>query len=84
MNGRPLIAEVTNTVSPHTIGDDQPCPAIGTAHLTFSLVDQRSGIFAARWQDHMFIALSRTANDATDYFQIPSGRVVEVGTQVTI
>src|SRR5690349_4016386 len=37
-----------------------------------------------RWQDHMFIALSRTANDATDYFQIPSGRVVEVGTQVTV
>src|SRR6266403_4163467 len=37
-----------------------------------------------RWQDLLFIALSRTANDATDYFQIPSGRVVEVGTQVTI
>jgi KUP system potassium uptake protein len=37
-----------------------------------------------RWQDHMFIALTRTANDATDYFSIPSGRVVEVGTQVTI
>jgi KUP system potassium uptake protein len=37
-----------------------------------------------RWQDHLFISLSRTANDATDYFQIPSGRVVEVGTQVTI
>ncbi|QND70674.1 KUP system potassium uptake protein [Tardiphaga sp. OK246] len=37
-----------------------------------------------RWQDHLFIALSRTANDATDYFQIPTGRVVEVGTQVTI
>ena len=26
----------------------------------------------------------RCANDATDYFQIPTGRVVEVGTQVTI
>ena len=37
-----------------------------------------------RWQDHLFIALSRSANDATDYFQIPSGRVVEVGTQVTV
>ena len=37
-----------------------------------------------RWQDHLFIALGRTANDATDYFQIPSGRVVEVGTQVTV
>ncbi|MBB5049104.1 KUP system potassium uptake protein [Rhodopseudomonas rhenobacensis] len=37
-----------------------------------------------RWQNHLFIALSRSANDATDYFQIPTGRVVEVGTQVTI
>ena len=36
------------------------------------------------WQDHLFIALSRSANDATDYFQIPTGRVVEVGTQVNI
>jgi len=37
-----------------------------------------------QWQDHLFIGLSRSANDATDYFQIPTGRVVEVGTQVTI
>src|SRR5262249_8376996 len=37
-----------------------------------------------RWQDRLFIALARTANDATDYFQIPTGRVVEVGTQVTV
>ena len=37
-----------------------------------------------RWQDRLFIALTRWANDATDYFQIPSGRVVEVGTQVTV
>jgi KUP system potassium uptake protein len=37
-----------------------------------------------RWQDRLFIGLSRSANDAIDYFQIPTGRVVEVGTQVTI
>ena len=37
-----------------------------------------------RWQDRLFIALARWANDATDYFQIPTGRVVEVGTQVTV
>ncbi len=37
-----------------------------------------------RWQDRLFIRLARIANDATDYFQIPTGRVVEVGTQVTI
>jgi KUP system potassium uptake protein len=37
-----------------------------------------------KWQDHLFINMSRSANDATDYFQIPTGRVVEVGTQVSI
>jgi KUP system potassium uptake protein len=42
----------------------------------------RSGM--PRWQDRLFIWLARAANDATDYFQIPTGRVVEVGTQVTI
>jgi len=36
------------------------------------------------WQDHLFIGLSRSANDATDYFQIPTGRVVEIGTQVAV
>ena len=37
-----------------------------------------------RWQDRLFIQLTRAANDATDYFQIPTDRVVEVGTQVSI
>ncbi len=37
-----------------------------------------------RWQNRLFISLARAANDATDYFKIPTGRVVEVGTQVTI
>ena len=36
------------------------------------------------WQDRLFIALARSANDATDFFQIPTGRVVEVGTQVAV
>ncbi len=37
-----------------------------------------------RWQDRLFIGLTKAANDATDYFQIPTGRVVEVGTQVAV
>jgi KUP system potassium uptake protein len=37
-----------------------------------------------RWQDRLFIALAKSASDASDFFQIPTGRVVEVGTQVTI
>ncbi len=36
------------------------------------------------WQDHLFIGLARSASDATDFFQIPTGRVVEVGTQVAV
>ncbi len=36
------------------------------------------------WQDKMFISMARSATDATSYFQIPTGRVVEVGTQVTV
>ena len=36
------------------------------------------------WQDRLFISLARSASDATDFFQIPTGRVVEVGTQVTV
>ena len=36
------------------------------------------------WQDKLFIGLARTAADATEYFQIPTGRVVEIGTQVAI
>jgi len=36
------------------------------------------------WQDKLFIGLAKSASDATDFFQIPTGRVVEVGTQVTV
>ena len=34
--------------------------------------------------DRIFIALARNATDATEYFHIPTGRVVEIGTQVII
>ena len=37
-----------------------------------------------QWQDRLFIMLARTAADATEYFQIPTGRVVEIGTQVVV
>jgi KUP system potassium uptake protein len=36
------------------------------------------------WQDRLFISMAKNANDATAYFQIPSERVVEIGTQVTV
>ncbi len=36
------------------------------------------------WQDKLFISLARNASDATEYFHIPTGRVVEIGTQVVV
>jgi KUP system potassium uptake protein len=36
------------------------------------------------WMDNVFIALARNATDATEYFHIPTGRVVEIGTQVIL
>jgi KUP system potassium uptake protein len=36
------------------------------------------------WLDRVFIALAKNATDATEYFHIPTGRVVEIGTQVMI
>jgi KUP system potassium uptake protein len=36
------------------------------------------------WQDKLFIAMARQAANATDFFSIPSDRVVELGAQVTV
>lgn len=38
----------------------------------------------AIWREHIFTFMSRNAQRATDYFQIPSKRVVEVGTVVEL
>jgi KUP system potassium uptake protein len=38
----------------------------------------------AAWQDGLYIALTRSAANATDFLHIPYNRVVEMGSQVTI
>ena len=37
-----------------------------------------------RWRARLFAALSRNASGATDFFQLPPNRVVELGTQLEI
>jgi KUP system potassium uptake protein len=44
--------------------------------------DARSGM--PLWQDRLFIFLAQNADDASSYFQLPTDRVVEIGTQVTV
>jgi KUP system potassium uptake protein len=36
------------------------------------------------WQDRLFVRLAREASDATDFYRIPSGRVVELGQQIHV
>lgn len=44
--------------------------------------DARSGM--PPWQDRLYIFLAHNADDASSYFQLPTDRVVEIGTQVTV
>jgi KUP system potassium uptake protein len=44
--------------------------------------DVRSGM--PQWQDQLFVFLAHNADDASSYFQLPTDRVVEIGTQVTV
>ncbi len=36
------------------------------------------------WREHLFVGMSRNARGAADYYQIPTNRVIELGTQVEI
>jgi len=38
----------------------------------------------ASWRDRLFAAMARNAGNITDYFNIPTNRVVELGTRVEI
>ena len=44
--------------------------------------DPKSGM--PTWQDRLFIVLAKNADDASSYFGLPTDRVVEIGTQVTV
>ena len=37
-----------------------------------------------KWQETLFIRLARNASDASEHFRIPSGRTIELGTQVSV
>lgn len=63
--------------------------------LAFDLMDtsfflSRERIIASNvpgmaiWREKLFVAMSRNAASATDFFQIPTNRVVELGTQIEI
>ena len=46
------------------------------------VADPHSGM--PHWQDKLFIALANAATDPSDYFRLPTNRVVELGSHVVI
>jgi KUP system potassium uptake protein len=63
--------------------------------LTFEMLDtsffiarqtviSTPGAGMAPWREHLYVAMSRNARGAADYYQIPTNRVIELGTQVEI
>jgi KUP system potassium uptake protein len=61
------------------------------SHMTTSFfLGRRTVVPAARhslmpnWQDKLFILMMKNAAAPTDFFHIPAGRVVEMGSQITV
>jgi KUP system potassium uptake protein len=61
------------------------------SHMQTSFfLGRRTVVAAARhsmmpnWQDKLFILLMKNATSPTDFFHIPAGRVVEMGSQITV
>ncbi len=61
------------------------------SHMQTSFfLGRRTVVAAARhsmmpnWQDKLFILMMKNATSPTDFFHIPAGRVVEMGSQITV
>lgn len=48
-----------------------------------SLIASRK-VGMAVWRDRLFIAMARNAADASSFFRLPTGRVVEIGTRIEV
>jgi KUP system potassium uptake protein len=79
--------------------EDQDIPALleecGRRGVAFDMMD--TSFFASRetliasvapgmamWREKLFVSMSKNATRATEYFKIPTNRVVELGTQVEL
>ncbi len=59
-------------------------PAQTTFFLSRETIIPKRGAGMAPWRRHLFAALSRNAQPATAFFQLPPNRVVELGMQVEV
>jgi KUP system potassium uptake protein len=53
--------------------------------LSRRLLNEAARSHMPSWQDRLFIMLARNVSvDAANYFQLPTGRVIEVGIQARV
>ncbi|ATQ74937.1 potassium transporter Kup [Massilia violaceinigra] len=52
--------------------------------ITRQTVIATPGAGMAMWRESLYSTMAKNARDAADYFQLPSNRVIELGTQVEI
>jgi KUP system potassium uptake protein len=70
----------------------EDCPAAGlnfemmqtSFFLSRETVVPVAGGAMALWRDHLFAAMQRNAGNVVEYFNIPTNRVIELGTQIEI
>ncbi|HEX7642620.1 MAG TPA: potassium transporter Kup [Burkholderiaceae bacterium] len=61
------------------------CEGLSTSYfISRQTIVPTFGRGMAMWRERLYAAMSRNARGAADYYQIPSNRVIELGTQVEI
>jgi len=75
---------------PEALRQGRPLGLAYSHMLTSFFLGRRTVVAAARhslmpnWQDKLFILMMKNAAAPTDFFHIPAGRVVEMGSQITV
>ena len=77
----PDIPKVLALCTPHGLTFEMMETSFFIARQT---VISTPGAGMAPWREHLFVTMSRNARGAADYYQIPTNRVIELGTQVEI
>ena len=79
---RPEVALALELCAPHGLHFDPMDVSYFLSRETIVPVEGAGGM--ALWRERVFAALARNSGTVSDYFNIPTNRVVELGTQVEI
>jgi KUP system potassium uptake protein len=80
---RPDVSEALQLCKPHGLEFNLMETSFFLNRETLIPVLHKGGGMAL-WRERMFAAMARNASSVTDYFNIPTNRVIELGTQIEI